>query len=212
MPLDITSAVFSAVIGYALGSLAFGYWIAKAKGVDIFSVGSRSPGATNVKRSVGKGAGNLVFVLDFLKGLAATGWPLVAYSKAPSPEHYALLGLMGAVFGHSFSAFTQFRGGKGVATMLGGLLALMPWAALVGIAIWMLVFYSTRYVSLSSILMAVSLPISNWLLASAQALIWVSALLATVIVYRHKSNIGRLVRGEENRFDRKRPTGSDRNG
>ena len=71
MPLDIISAALSAGIGYALGSLAFGYWVAKANGVDIFSVGSRNPGATNVKRSVGKGAGNLVFVLDFLNGLIA---------------------------------------------------------------------------------------------------------------------------------------------
>ena len=96
--------------------------------------------------------------------------------------------------------------------MLGGVLALMPWAALIGVAVWLIVFYSTRYVSLSSILMAVSLPVSNWLLSSAQALIWISGLMAIVIVYRHKSNIGRLFRGEENRFDRKGPNGGDSNG
>ena len=162
MPLDGISVSLAIVTGYALGSLAFGYWVAKANGVDIFAVGSRSPGATNVKRSVGKGAGNLVFVLDFLKGLAAAGWPLIAYSKSPSPEYYALIGLFGAIIGHSFSALTRFRGGKGVA-MLRGVLALMPWAALIGVAVWLIVFYSTRYVSLSSILMAVSLPFSNWL-------------------------------------------------
>ncbi|HCR28570.1 MAG TPA: acyl-phosphate glycerol 3-phosphate acyltransferase [Opitutae bacterium] len=209
MPLDIISAALSAGIGYALGSLAFGYWVAKANGLDIFSVGSRNPGATNVKRSVGKGAGNLVFVLDFLKGLIAAGWPLIAYSKYPVPEYYALVGMFGAVIGHSFSAFTRFKGGKGVATMLGGVLALMPWVALIGLAVWALVFYSTRYVSLSSIFMAVSLPVSNWLLESAKALIWVSVLLAIVIVYRHKSNIGRLLRGEENRFDRKGSAGEN---
>ena len=174
-------------------------------------MGSRS-GATNVKRSVGRGAGNLVFILDFLKGLAAAGWPLIAYSKSPSLEYYALIGLFGGIIGHSFSVFTRFRGGKGVATMLGGVLALMPWAALVGVAVWLIVFYSTRYVSLSSILMAVSLPVSNWLLASAQALVWISGLMAIVIVYRHKSNIGRLIKGEENRFDRKGANGSDSNG
>ena len=165
-----------------------------------------------MKRSVGKGAGNLVFVLDFLKGLVAAGWPLIAYSKSPSFEYYALIGLYGAIIGHSFSAFTRFRGGKGVATMLGGVLALMPWAALIGVAVWLIVFYSTRYVSLSSILMAVSLPVSNWLLASAQALVWISGLMAIVIVYRHKSNIGRLIRCEENRFDQKGPNGGDSNG
>ena len=88
----------------------------------------------------------------------------------------------------------------------------MPWAALIGVAVWLIVFYSTRYVSLSSILMAVSLPVSNWLLASAQALVWISGLMAIVIVYRHKSNIGRLIRGEENRFDRKGANGGDSNG
>ena len=212
MPLDGISVSLAVVIGYALGSLAFGYWVAKANGVDIFAVGSRSPGATNVKRSVGKGAGNLVFALDFLTGLVAAGWPLIAYSKSPSFEYYALIGLYGAIIGHSFSAFTRFRGGKGVATMLGGVLALMPWAALIGVAVWLIVFYSTRYVSLSSILMAVSLPVSNWLLASAQALVWISGLMAIVIVYRHKSNIGRLIRCEENRFDQKGPNGGDSNG
>ena len=212
MPLDGLSVSLAMVIGYVLGSLAFGYWVAKANGVDIFSVGSRSPGATNVKRSVGKSAGNLVFVLDFLKGLVAAGWPLIAYAKSPSLEYYALMGLCGAIIGHSFSAFTRFRGGKGVATMLGGVLALMPWAALVGVAVWLIVFYSTRYVSLSSILMAVSLPFSNWLLASAQALVWISGLMAIVIVYRHKSNIGRLIRCEENRFDQKGSNGGDSNG
>ena len=212
MPLDGLSVSLAMVNGYVLGSLAFGYWVAKANGVDIFSVGSRSPGATNVKRSVGKSAGNLVFVLDFLKGLVAAGWPLIAYSKSPSLEYYALIGLCGAIIGHSFSAFTRFRGGKGVATMLGGVLALMPWAALIGVAVWLIVFYSTRYVSLSSILMAVSLPFSNWLLASAQALVWISGLMAIVIVYRHKSNIGRLIRCEENRFDQKGSNGGDSNG
>ena len=96
--------------------------------------------------------------------------------------------------------------------MLGGVLALMPWAALIGVAVWLIVFYSTRYVSLSSILMAVSLPFSNWLLASAQALVWISGLMAIVIVYRHKSNIGRLIRCEENRFDQKGSNGGDSNG
>ena len=212
MSLDGISVALSAGIGYVLGSLSFGYWVAKANGVDIFAVGSRSPGATNVKRSIGKGPGNLVFVLDFLKGLAATGWPLIVYSKSPSPEYYALIGLFGGIVGHSFSVLTRFRGGKGVATMLGGVLALMPWAGLVGVVVWLIVFYSTRYVSLSSILLAVSLPVSNWLLASAQALVWISGLMAVVIVYRHKSNIGRLIRGEENRFDRKGPNGGDSNG
>ena len=203
MLLDPIAALFSAGIGYFVGSLSFGYWVAKANGVDIFSVGSKSPGATNVKRSVGNGAGNAVFVLDFFKGILATGWPLIAYSKLEYSESYGLIGLFAAVMGHSFSVFTRFRGGKGVAAMLGGVVALMPYAALIGIIVWLIVFYTTRYVSVASILMSVSLPVSNRLLDSSVSLFWMSIALALVVIVRHKSNISRLLKGEENRFEKK---------
>lgn len=203
MLLDPIAASFSAGIGYLVGSLSFGYWIAKANGVDIFSVGSKSPGATNVKRSVGSKAGNAVFILDFVKGILATGWPLYLYSNLEYSESYGLIGLFAAVIGHSFSVFTRFRGGKGVAAMLGGVVALMPYAALIGILVWLVVFYSTRYVSVASILMAVSLPVSNRILDSIVSLQWMSVALAVVVVVRHKSNISRLLKGEENRFEKK---------
>ncbi len=209
MSLDPIAALLSAGIGYIVGSLSFGYWVAKANGVDIFAVGSRSPGATNVKRSVGNKAGNLVFVLDFIKGLVATGWPLLLYSKLEYSENYGLIGLFAAVIGHSFSIFTRFRGGKGVASMLGGVVALMPIAALIGVAVWLVVFYATRYVSLASILMAVSLPISNRFLDTGPTLLWVSLALAMVVVARHKSNIARLIAGKENRFARKGENAGD---
>ncbi|MEM9161286.1 MAG: glycerol-3-phosphate 1-O-acyltransferase PlsY [Verrucomicrobiota bacterium] len=199
MPFDITLAALAAGVGYIVGSLPFGYLVAKANGVDIFRVGSCSPGATNVKRSVGKKAGNLVFVLDFLKGLLATGW----ISFLDTYPLYGLIGLLAAVVGHSFSLFTGFRGGKGVASMLGGVAALMPWAALVGVLIWLAVFYTTRYVSVASILLAASLPVTNLLIGEEALLFWVSVGLAVVVIVRHKSNIGRLMRGEENRFDKK---------
>lgn len=203
MLLDPIAALFSAGIGYLVGSLSFGYWVAKANGVDIFSVGSKSPGATNVKRSVGNVAGNAVFVLDFLKGILATGWPLIEYSKLEYSESYGLIGLFAAVIGHSFSVFTRFRGGKGVAAMLGGLVALMPDAALIGIIVWLIVFYTTRFVSLASILMSFSLPFSNRFFDSSVALFWMSIALALVVIVRHKSNISRLLKGEENRFEKK---------
>ncbi len=203
MPFDVTLAGLSAVIGYVAGSLPFGYWIARSHGVDIFSVGSRSPGATNVKRSVGSKAGNLVFILDFIKGLVATGWPLFYSSNPESGYLYSLIGLFAAVVGHSFSLFTGFRGGKGVAAMLGGVAALMPLAALVGIFIWLSIFYATRYVSVASIVLAISLPITNWLSGQPRPLLWFSVVLAAVVVFRHKSNLGRLAKGQENRFERK---------
>lgn len=204
MSLDVIAAAISAGLGYLIGSLSFGYWIAKANGVDIFAVGSKSPGATNVKRSVGKAAGNWVFALDFLKGLAATGWPILVYSDTGYANAYGLIGLFAAVIGHSFSLFTGFRGGKGVAAMLGGVVALMPISAFIGIGVWLVAFYTTRYVSVASILMAVSLPISNRILDTSPALQWVAIALALVVVLRHKSNIARLMKGEENRFEKKK--------
>ena len=102
MSLDPIAALLSAGIGYLVGSLSFGYWVAKAHGVDIFAVGSRSPGATNVKRSVGKTAGNLVFALDFVKGLLATGWPLIVYSGSEYPVGY---GLNPEAFASTYGAF-----------------------------------------------------------------------------------------------------------
>ena len=203
MSFDVIAGSLSAGLGYLIGSLSFGYWIAKANGVDIFAVGSKSPGATNVKRSVGKAAGNWVFALDFLKGLVATGWPILMYSKTGYSDAYGLIGLFTAVIGHSFSLFTGFRGGKGVAAMLGGVVALMPIAAFLGMGVWLVVFYSTRYVSVASIIMAISLPVSNYFLDTSSARQWVPVALALVVVLRHKSNISRLLRGEENRFEKK---------
>ena len=200
MEINAIVALSAAGAGYLIGSLPFGYWVAKANGVDIFSVGSRNPGATNVKRCVGKKAGNLVFVLDALKGFAATFWPALFLH---SDYGYGLVGMVFAVVGHSFSLFTRFRGGKGVATMLGGLVALMPWAALVGVGVWLAVFYASRYVSLASICLAISLPITNLLTKAPTTLTWVSLALGLLVIVRHKENIVRLMKGEENKFERK---------
>lgn len=200
MAIDTIAAVSAAGAGYLIGSLPFGVMVAKANGVDIFSVGSRNPGATNVKRCVSKKAGNIVFLLDTLKGFFATFWPLLLLN---SDYTYGLIGLVFAVLGHSFSLFTGFRGGKGVSTMLGGIVALMPWAALVGMIVWIAVFYTSRYVSLASICLAVSLPITNFVIGEAAALTWVSLALGVLVVVRHKDNISRLLKGQENKFEKK---------
>src|SRR5580693_9147667 len=123
--------LIAAVVGYLLGSLPFGYLIARAKGVNIFEVGSKNPGSTNVLRVLGKGPGYLAFFLDLLKGAVATGWPLIlwtnvgvidsvrgiyTYYEYSISRPAAVAGLAGAILGHSFSCFLKFRGGKGVAT------------------------------------------------------------------------------------------------
>lgn len=185
--------------GYLLGSLSSATLIARRHGVDIFKEGSRNPGATNVKRVLGKAAGNTVFVLDFLKGSAAVAIPLLA----ASPEYREILGilaLLAAILGHSFSIFMRFRGGKGVAVTMGGLIVLSPVVVLIGIAVWLIAFFSLRYVSLASILFGLSLPISSYFRGESNWVFGFCVLIAALIVVRHKSNIVRLKKGTENRF------------
>jgi glycerol-3-phosphate acyltransferase PlsY len=196
--------VFAVSAGYLIGSLPFGYWVARAHGVDIMKVGSGNPGATNVKRAVGGAAGNTVFLLDFLKGVVAVSWVWLLPANEVDPVYLSLVGLVGAILGHSFSIFLGFKGGKGVATTMGGMVTLMPISALIGIVVWLILFYLTRYVSLASIGMAVVLPISRLILDGPDILLGFATALAVFIVVRHRSNIQRLIEGREHRFERRR--------
>lgn len=195
----------AAVIGYLLGSLPFGYLVARAHGVDIFKAGSGNPGATNVKRTLGAKAGNTVLVLDVLKGAAATAWPLLPMVAAPRPMVLALIGVVLAVVGHSFSIFTRFRGGKGVATAAGGLVVLMPAACGIAGATWVVVFFAFRYVSLASILAAVAVVTTSWLLPYHVAISIIASVLGGFVILRHHENIKRLLNGTESKFARKPP-------
>ncbi|MBP9913570.1 MAG: glycerol-3-phosphate 1-O-acyltransferase PlsY [Opitutaceae bacterium] len=214
--------LIAVVWGYLLGALPFGYLVARAKGVNIFEVGSRNPGATNVRRVLGSGPGNLVFALDALKGAVAASWGLLGHlggtitydlsewgltaSGHLGSDELAWLGVIGlvaAMVGHSFSCFTKFRGGKGVATGTGGLLMIMPVSVLIGAVVWSIAFFATRYVSLASILAAVSLPVSVWLRGRPALLIGMAALIALFVIVRHRTNIERLINGTENRFVKK---------
>lgn len=194
--------ILALVAGYLVGAIPFGYLVARSRGVDILKEGSRNPGATNVKRVVGKTAGNFVFALDFLKGCFAAGWPLLLQQEASLIA--AVVGLCAAIGGHSFSVFLKGRGGKGVATTMGGLLVILPVSVLIGVIVWLIAFFSSRYVSLASILFAVSLPVSSWLLGKEPLLIYVTVALAFLITIRHRTNIQRLLNGTENRFVREK--------
>lgn len=193
----------SLIIGYLLGSLPFGWLVARAKGVDIFKEGSGNPGATNVKRVLGAKAGNTVLVLDILKGAAATAWPLLPMLEAPRPMVLQLIGVAAAVIGHSFSIFTKFRGGKGVATAAGGLFVLMPAACGIAAATWGIVFLAFRYVSLASILAAVAVITASWLLKYHVAISVIASVLGGFVILRHHENIKRLLNGTESKFARK---------
>ena len=186
--------------GYLIGSVSFAVLMAKARGIDIFTAGSGNPGATNVLRVLGKPYGYTCFALDALKG---TGAVLVgkglALQGGLDPQALGILGLLGAILGHSYSVFLKFRGGKGVATTVGGLFALMPPVMLVGALLWGVVFLLSRYVSLASIVLAVSLPVSALLLRLDLLSFLLCVLLAAIIVVRHRANIRRLLDGTENR-------------
>ncbi len=190
----------SFVAGYVIGSISFAVLIAKGHGVDIFKLGSGNPGATNVLRNLGKRAGYTCFLLDAFKGIAAAlvGFGLSRFTAGNDGEAFAIVGLAGAIFGHSFSMFLDFRGGKGVATTVGGLIVILPWVMLIGIVVWLLVFYTTRYVSLASIMLGISLPVSALFLTSRLGFI-LCIVLGLLILVRHRSNLQRLRRGEESR-------------
>jgi acyl phosphate:glycerol-3-phosphate acyltransferase len=206
----LTPLLITLVVGYLLGSIPVGYLIARSRGVDIFAVGSGNPGATNVRRTLGAGPGNLCYALDALKGALATGWlPALSALKVASggecplggtTDPAAVGGLIGALLGHSFSCFTRFRGGKGVATASGGLLVLMPVPTLVAAALWAVTFYASRYVSLASLVSALVLPLAAWWRGHDASVLGVAGLIAVFVVVRHRSNISRLLAGTENRF------------
>ncbi len=193
----------SAIIGYLLGSLPFGYLVAKAHGVDIFKVGSGNPGATNVKRVLGSKAGNTVFALDALKGAVAAAWPMLPFVHTPDAGIMGLVGVIAAVLGHSFSMFTRFKGGKGVATAAGGLVVLIPVASLIGVVVWVLTFFVTRYVSLGSVLAAVAVPTASWLHSNPLPINLVATALGLFVIVRHRENIRRLLNGTESKFVKK---------
>lgn len=202
----------AALIGYLLGSLPFGYVVARAHGVDIFKEGSGNPGATNVKRVLGekfgakgKQAGNMVFVLDAVKGALAAGWPLIPGIVLPEERMLGLVGVIAAVLGHSFSIFTKFKGGKGVATAAGGLVVLMPVSCLIGALVWLATFALTRYVSLGSVLAAVAVPATSWLRGNPLPFNLVATAIGLFVIVRHRENIKRLIAGTETKFTKKPP-------
>ena len=202
---------------YLIGSIPFGYLIGRLHGIDIRTVGSGNIGATNVTRSIGKVQGKICFFLDFLKGALPVA--LVNLIFTEHTANLALLAGLAVILGHIFPLYLKFRGGKGVATAGGVALALAPYPLLCALAIWIVTFLSSRYVSLASIVAAASLPIIAVLFMGlgigtpfplANSTILFFALIAFLAILRHVSNIKRLLNGTENRFDsgsRKRENG-----
>lgn len=188
-----------ATLGYLLGSISCAVLLARSRGVDILDSGSGNPGATNVTRALGSKWGSAVFVGDALKGFVAAAWPLLWLGDAALK--LGIIGLFAAIIGHSFSIFLRFRGGKGVATTMGGLLALMPLVLLIGLAVWAAIYGCTRLVALASIAFALSMSLSAAALYGlADLRFTVGLVLGLLILVRHHSNIVRIVQGTENSF------------
>lgn len=193
------TALLYILFSYLLGALPMGVWISRWQGVDILKAGSGNPGATNVKRVLGAKWGHCVFFLDCLKGFAAVLLPEMTQANA-SLTYLKVFCLTAALVGHCFSVFIQFKGGKGVATLMGGLLGLMPLVLASALGVWAIVFYTTRYVSLASIFFALSLPIWCWVWDAPTVLSAFSTLIALAIILLHRANLKRLLVGKEHRF------------
>jgi glycerol-3-phosphate acyltransferase PlsY len=213
---DMHVVFFSVLLGYLLGSIPFGLLVARGCGIDIRRHGSGNIGATNVLRTLGKKWGFLVFALDALKGVAAVllaerflGMQVAASSEASNalaltPVQLGIISGLACVLGHNFPVWLKFKGGKGVATTAGVLIGLLPMAALMAFGAWLVVFYSTRYVSVASIVAAIVIPISVWLIEQqVNTLFWFSVAVAVLGIWRHRSNIQRLMAGTESRFEKK---------
>ncbi len=196
-----------AVVSYLLGSLPFGVWIGLAwKGVDIRTLGSKNIGATNVFRVLGPAPAVVVLLLDALKGaLGIVLFSACFQSLYPADMHIVFRVLIGvsAIFGHTFSPFLRFKGGKGVATSLGALLALNWMGALIAVVAWAAVLAIFRYVSLASLVGAYTLPFSAWRIADIherQWMLWLGIALAILVTVKHRGNMQRLLHGTESRI------------
>lgn len=188
---DLSTYFFSLMLGFLLGSIPFGYIVARLKGIDIRTFGSKNIGFSNVNRALGLLYGLPVLILDIAKGFVPTFFA----------EQLGLITVvvgLGAILGHSYAPWLSFRGGKGVATTIGVMLALIPFALLSGIGVFIIIVLIFSYISLASLSFAVSLPIFVYLLYRGETFILVlTVVVALLIIIRHKDNIIRLVNKNE---------------
>lgn len=190
----------SFLFGFICGAIPFGYIIGRIKGIDIKKQGSGNIGFTNVNRTLGFWYALPVFILDFAKGLLPTLF-------APNLGLTAIFAGVGAILGHIFTPVLKFRGGKGVATTFGAVLALTPISFIVGIGLFAIILFAFSYVSLASISFAIALPILTIIFARNDWTIFFFALFAgIVIILTHRSNIQRLLKKQESKFRLRRKT------
>jgi acyl phosphate:glycerol-3-phosphate acyltransferase len=207
--VEIVGCLTLAFVAYLIGSIPTGYLVTKAKGIDIRSVGSGNIGATNVLRTLGKPAGIFVLVVDGLKGYAActlvSDFMITAFAvKTADEEYLRIVAGLAVVLGHNYTCWLKFKGGKGIATSAGVLAALVPWALIIILCVWIVVFALTRYVSLGSISASFALPFATWLTHGSLTMIVVTSAMSVLAIYKHRENIRRLLEGTEHRMGAKR--------
>ncbi|MCR4391300.1 MAG: glycerol-3-phosphate 1-O-acyltransferase PlsY [Candidatus Acetothermia bacterium] len=198
-----------AALGYLIGGVPTAYLAGRLRGVDIREHGSGNVGGTNAVRVLGWKLGLPVMVVDVVKGYLAGAWlPRLPLPGTPDPVYLALAAGLAAVLGHVFSPYLRFRGGKGVATGAGVLLALTPIPVAICAALFLLLALGSGMVSVGSLGAAAALPLTVFLLgryagaAVPPAIQWLTVGLALFVVFTHRTNIRRLLAGRENRFRR----------
>jgi glycerol-3-phosphate acyltransferase PlsY len=213
--VPVLSYINVAVSAYLLGSIPTGFLVAKAKGIDIQKSGSGNIGATNAMRVLGKPAGIFVMIMDAAKGYVACILAAIYFNQfVPGPDHFddaywilsgrlMLIAGIFAVLGHNYPCWLKFKGGKGIATTAGVYLALAPVALGIALAAFILTVLITRYVSLGSIIAAIVLPVAVWFTKANLFLEIVTIALCALAIYKHKSNIQRLMAGTENCIGKK---------
>ncbi|MBO5810286.1 MAG: glycerol-3-phosphate 1-O-acyltransferase PlsY [Bacteroidales bacterium] len=198
------------LVAYLLGSIPSSVWIGKIfYGIDVREHGSGNAGTTNTIRILGYKAGIPVFIIDALKGWLAVFLTKIIFGYFPSmemPEYMPIVSAVAVVLGHIFPVFAGFRGGKGVATLLGVGFGLIPIPALIALAIFMVVLFSFGYVSLASIIATITLPVVTYFFVMPDNifLLLLTIAVAVFVPITHRQNIKRLMNGTENKFLKKK--------
>jgi len=215
MRLNILTIILF-ICAYLIGSVVNAVWIGKLfYGFDIRDFGSKNAGSTNTIRILGWKAGIPVFLLDVLKGFAAVNLVRIYGYYAPGTNYFVTLQLLlGAfvVIGHIFPVFYGFKGGKGVASLFGIVLAIVPWPTLITLGIFVIILFITKYVSLSSMIAGITFPLLIMFVfpTSIQSLIIFSLIISVLLLLTHQKNIERLIKKEESKahflFRKKKPT------
>ena len=204
--LEIALPIALVAVAYLVGGIPIGVLVSQSRGVDIRQYGSGNIGASNVLRTLGVKAGLAVWLTDVAKGLLPVLWlrPLLTSTATIGPmELWTSLVALAVVMGHCFSPYLKLAGGRGVATSLGALLAIDWRVGGLVLAVWIVVVAVSRYISLGSILAAVSAPLLFTLYTDSPYYLALGVILAILVIERHRPNIGRLMTGTERKIGQK---------